>query len=173
MQTPMKITMDSIICTRRFCSQKQELGSQLDCAKRYLCVSPASRLMVRMHLDSAARARTQQAGGSRISIRNPSRRLQPPVQNSRSSLAVPRPPFPNSPPRRKMRAPFLGSHAEASTEPRDKRRDRCTRVHSRVMQKGTPLALLSLIHFLTVGYIRVTGLSSLCASLRRSPANLL
>lgn len=59
-----------------------------------------------------------------------------PVQSLQSSYAMFSTAVSLRPPRRKIRAPFLGSRPEASTELRGKRHDRCIRVHSRVMQKG-------------------------------------
>jgi hypothetical protein len=119
--------------------------------------------MARVHLDSTARAARDATGcgdGSRVSIRDPSRR--PPIPDyriygaplsppPRPSCPVPRAPPPPSfqagglvgerrpaPRPRITRAPFFGSHPKASPVLRDKReraRDRCTRVHSRVRRK--------------------------------------
>lgn len=178
-RTPMKITIDSIVCTLAIFLHKSKdchypwFAQNYQSSSRYLYVFQFSSgcLMVQMHLDSATRATTKDAtgGGSRISIGDPSRRPESPVQNLRSFCAVPSPVAEPFALRRKIRAPFFGSHPEASVELRDKRRNRCTRVHSRVMQKGISLPRPPLSHPpLTMECIRVTGLSSLCASLRRS-----
>jgi len=122
--------------------------------------------MARIYLDLTARATTKDATGSRISIRNPSRRSRQPVQNLRIFLRGVWTPVSKSRfhPVGKSGSPFLGSHPEASAELRDKRCNRCIQVHSRVMQKGTP----PLFHQpLTMECIRVTGLSSFHASLHR------